>query len=69
MKRNPAAILRDCLAGKCDREIIVIAHQAGLPADRLLQFVDEPNVDLTAEEKQRLGAVALVGRYMIKVDA
>lgn len=69
MKRNPADILRNCLAGKCDRELGVIAHRAGVPADRLLQFIDEPDIDLTADEKQRLGAVALVGRYMIKVDA
>jgi uncharacterized protein YcbX len=69
MKRDPADILRDCLVGKCDREIRVLAHQAGLPADRLFQFVDEPTVDLTAEEKQALGAVTLVGRYFEKADA
>ena len=66
MKRNSADILRACLVGKCDREIRVIASQAGLPADWLLQFVDEPDVDLTPQEKQRLGAVTLVGKYFEK---
>jgi hypothetical protein len=66
MKHSPADVLRSCLAGKCDREIRVIAREAGLAADRLLRFVDEPDVTLSAEEKRRLGAATLVGRYMIK---
>jgi hypothetical protein len=69
VKREPSDILRDCLAGKCDREISLIAHRAGLQADRLLRFIDEPTVELTAEEKRMLGAVTLVGKYFEKTDA